>query len=586
MFYLPSLKKALCAVAVLCVLVALSAYAVVPSRGFMLPLVLGISLFVLTLAADLIISTLLLRGDPIYTLRRTTDLSLFCWAFWLVFIAIGVALSFSFGWLVWVKLCLLGFATIVTLRIIVFMATSTAAAWRRGLAVLLQPAFCLIVFLVFWGGVSNTVPLQVLPFIVIAPVIALAAGLLFFYPIERLGSKTYSISPIIPLFNAFIVDWVADLNAPLEKYFEDLGEDEDIDVSVLKFDSSKPKAAIIVPLVHPGPFKNVGSSLLPSLMKHEFEKEFGCDACTPLGVLGHERDLASQSQNHRIISQVIAASSNFKASSALASPFVRVTEGAASACCQIFGDTVLLCFTLAPKTTEDLPQELGRIVSEEAAKYGLKHAIVVNAHNSLTDIVDIEEHLDALRTVASKCLRKAVTQPTNQFMVGAVSVFPKEFSLKAGMGPGGITVIVVQVQEQKTAYVVIDGNNMISGFREKILAALGSAGLGESEVFTTDTHAVSAVVTGQRGYHPVGEVMDQEILIRYICDAAKEAEGNLDASSVGCLQLVVPQVRVIGEARLKSMTTFVDKGIQKVKQTLIPVFGLEGLILILLLVFL
>ena len=43
------------------------------------------------------------------------------------------------------------------------------------------------------------------------------------------------------------------------------------------------------------------------------------------------------------------------------------------------------------------------------------------------------------------------------------------------MGTGGITAIVVQVSKQKTAYVVIDGNNMISGLREKILAALTSA---------------------------------------------------------------------------------------------------------------
>ena len=81
-------------------------------------------------------------------------------------------------------------------------------------------------------------------------------------------------------------------------------------------------------------------------------------------------------------------------------------------------------------------------------------------------------------------------------MVGAATVFPKEFTLKDGMGTGGITAIVVQVEKQKTAYVVIDGNNMISGLREKILAALTSVGFDESEVFTTDTHAVSAIVTG------------------------------------------------------------------------------------------
>ena len=93
---------------------------------------------------------------------------------------------------------------------------------------MLQPTLCLIAFLVFWAGISGTIPLQVLPFIVISPVIALAAGLLFFYPIERLGRKTYSVSSIIPLFNAFIVNWVTDINAPLEKFFEDMGEDADI----------------------------------------------------------------------------------------------------------------------------------------------------------------------------------------------------------------------------------------------------------------------------------------------------------------------------------------------------------------------
>ena len=127
---------------------------------------------------------------------------------------------------------------------------------------------------------------------------------------------------------------------------------------------------------------------------------------------------------------------------------------------------------------------------------------------------------------------------------------------------------------------------MVSGLREKLLAALGAAGFNESEVFTTDTHAVSAIVTGRRGYHPVGEAMDQELLTRIIVDVAKRAEENLESSTAGCAQLIVPKVRAIGEERLKSMTTLVDRAIKKIKQTAIPVFALEGVILILILVFL
>jgi len=585
MFFLPSYKKSLLAIAVICIgIVGLSTFALFSSKGLTSGLTLGISLFALTLITDSVVSKVILKVDPIYLLRRTLVLSLFCWLLWLLFIAIGVALGFAFGSLLWIKLCLLGYAAVVTLRGVVLIATSSAAAWRKLVSVLLNPTLCIVAFLVFWAGISNASLIQVLPFLaflVISPIIGCLAVFLFLSSLDRLGQKTYSI-PSLPLFRAFMLNWVVGLNAPLEEIFEKTGQNADIEVTLLKFDSSKPKAAVILPLVHPGPFKNIGSSLLPSLLKHEFEKEFGCDACVPLGILGHELDLASQAQNHKIVSQVIA-SAKFKATADLASPFVKVTEGVATASCQIFGDTVFLSFTLAPKTTEDLPQELGRMVSEEAAKYGLKSAMVINTHNSINGIVDTEEYLDALQMSASKCLQKAVALPTERFMVGAATVFPKEFTLKDGMGTGGITAIVVQVEKQKTAYVVIDGNNMISGLREKILAALTSVGFGESEVFTTDTHAVSAVVTGRRGYHPVGEVMSHEVLTRCICDVAKKAEANLETSKAGCIHFVVPQVRVIGEARLQSMSILVDKAIQKAKQTLIPVFGLEGLFLILLL---
>jgi putative membrane protein len=582
LFFLPSFKKALVALAALCFVMGFSTLAVHPSQGLTGALVLGLSFFVLTLLADIAMNKIILRKDPIFSLRRTLILSLFGLIIWFAFAVVGVAIGFSFGYLLWVKLCLIGFAAILNLRIIVLIATSTAASWRKGISVLLQPTLCLTTFIFFWVGASSKFPiLQVLPFIVIAPIISFISVTLFFSSLERLSQKNYSMSSI-PLFRAFIVNWVTDQNAPLEKLLENMGQTASIEVSLLKFDASKPKAAIIVPHVHPGPFKNIGSSVLPSLLKYEFEKEYGGNACTPLGILGHELDLASQEQNHKIVSNVIE-SAKFEATANLASPFVRVTDGGATASGQVFGDTIYLSFTLAPETTEDLPQELGQYVSHEASKNGLKNAVVVNTHNSLTDVVDTQKHLNALQTAASKCIQKVVALPTKQFMVGGASVFPKEFSLKVGMGTGGITAIAIQVDNQKTCYVVVDGNNMVPGLREKILSALSSVGFNESEVFTTDTHAVTALVTRKRGYHPVGEVMDQELLTRYICEVAKKAEANLEVSNAGFTTFIVPRVKVIGEERLKSITLLVDKAIKRAKQILVPIFGLEGLFLVLLL---
>lgn len=582
MFFLPSYKKALLLVGVICIgIVGLSTFALFKTvEGLTNSLTLGLSLFIITIFLDIIMSKLIMKIDPIYILRRTIALSLFCWLLWGFFVILGVIFGAMFGLSWWIKLCLLGFGAVLTLRIIVFVATSSANIFRQLISAILQPYLCVAAFIVFSTSFSSAIITQALPFLIIAPLAASATVFSFLYMLDRLGKRVGM--PSLPLFRAFMLNWVVGLNAPLETLLEKMGENEDIEVTLLKFDSSKPKAAIIVPLVHPGPFKNIGSSLLPSLLKRDFEKKYGCDTCTPLGILGHELDLASQAQNHKIITQVIEAA-NFNATADLATPFVKVTENVATASCQIFGNTAFISFTVAPKTTEDLPQELGRIVREEAQKYGLNCALLVNAHNSIDDLNDVEDSLDALQIAASKCLQKAVSLPRKRFMIGSATIFPKEFTLKDGMGTGGITAIVVQVEKQKTAYIVIDGNNMITGLREKILSSLTSEGFEANEVFTTDTHAVSALVTGRRGYHPVGEVMNHDQLISQIINVAKAAVANIEDAKAGCMRLVVPQVRVIGKSRIESLSLLIDMALQRAKKTVVPFFALDGLILILLL---
>jgi len=583
MFFLPSFKKAVATLALICIGgVGLSTFALFPSvDGLVKSLFLGVSLFVAVLLADYILSKTALRSDPIYVLRRAAALSLFGLIIWLLFAVLGVVFGAFFGLWWWVKLCLFGFAAVLTFRAVVFISTSSEGVIQRLFSSLFSPFLCIAMFIVFWSFLDGAIPLQVLPFLVISPILGCSFAFLFVFLLDRFGRRTFGV-PSMSLFRAFMLNWVAGLNAPFEELLEQLGENEDIEVTLLKFDSHKPKAAIIVPLVHPGPFKNIGSSLLPSLLKRDFEQEFGCDTCVPLGLLGHELDLASQTQNQKIITQVID-SAKFSASAERATPFVKVTEGFATASCQVFGKTAFLSFTLAPKTTEDLPQELGRIVNEEAEKLGLECNVVVNAHNSIDDTVDVETSLSTLSELASKCLKKAVSLPSYAFEIGASTVFPKNFSLKDGMGSGGITAVVVKVAEQKTAYIVIDGNNMVSGLREKILSALKSTGFHESEVFTTDTHAVSAVVLGRRGYHPVGEVMNHDALTSYITEAAKTAEANLETCNAGCLRLVVPKVRVIGQARLESLSLLVDKALRWAKRVVAPIFVSEGVALIVLL---
>jgi putative membrane protein len=257
----------------------------------------------------------------------------------------------------------------------------------------------------------------------------------------------------------------------------------------------------------------------------------------------------------------------------------------ATACCQVFGDFVFLSFTLAPKTTEDLPQELGLFVQREAERHGLTCCVVVNAHNSIDGTTDVKEALDALKIVAVTCLDKAVSLRRLPFEIGAATVLPKEFGLKEGMGPGGITVVVVKVKGQKTAYVVIDGNNMVSELRERILSALHSIGIDEGEVFTTDTHSVNAIILNNRGYRPVGEAMSHENLIAHIKKATFAALSELEHVKAACRSMTIPDVKVIGEKQLETLCLLIDRALQKAKKVAVPIFATGGLFSMLILMF-
>lgn len=576
LFMLPSYKKSLLLLTLSCVCGGiLSTISLLPPfEALVKGLFLGFSLLLVNSAVDYIASMLILRQDRIYDLRRTTAFSFFCWVLWLFFIVVGVVISIPFG-LSWrIKLCLLGFSAVLILRLIVFNSTSSINYKRLITASLLQPLPCVIPFLLFWAEVDYFLASL---FLFSSLMVSLLSAFIFISLLNRVGKQTLGI-PSLSLFKAFLLNWIVGLNAPFEKFLEKLGEEQDVKISLMKFDALKPIAVIVVPSIHPGPFKNVGSSLLPSMIKTAIEKKLNCAACAPHGLLGHELDLASQIQNQKIINRAVE-SVNFKASEAKATPFIKVSNGLATACCQVFGKFAFLSFTLAPKTTEDLPQELGLFVHEEAEKNGLTHCVVVNAHNSINGVVNTQEALNALKEAAAICLEKAATLKLLPFEAGAATVMPREFSLEDGMGPGGITVVMVKVGEQKTAYVVIDGNNMVSGMREKILSTFQSMGVSGGEVLTTDTHSVNAIILSERGYHPIGEAIDHEKLIGYIKKATLAALSDLERAKAAARSITVPDVKVIGEEKLEALCLLADRTVQKAKEIVVPIFATTSLLL-------
>lgn len=143
--------------------------------------------------------------------------------------------------------------------------------------------------------------------------------------------------------------------------------------------------------------------------------------------------------------------------------------------------------------------------------------------------------------------------------------------------------MVVRVDSQTCAYITIDGNNMISGLREKILNALSKSGVDAGEVLTTDTHAVNAIVMTARGYYPLGEAISEEALIKHITLAVEEALKNMKTGATAWRVGTVPKVNVIGEKQIEELSLLADKALQRAKRTAIPLFAVAGVLLIALL---
>lgn len=583
LFMLPSYKNIILFSALFCLLGGLvSALSFSFSySGLVEGMLLVFSLFIATLLSNYFLHALVLKQEAIYDLRRTAALSLYCWVLWLIFIFMGSVTAAFFGSIWAVRLCLLGFSAVLILRFIVLYATSSLGYGRFFVASVFQPFSSIVPFMVLWSTITDIE--IVLLFSLYAIAVSLLSSFSFIYLLNRVGRQIVGV-PSLLILRAFLLNWITDLNAPFEALLERLSEEKDVEVLVVKFGDQKAEAIMAVPSVHPGPFKNVGSSFFPSMLKTALEQKFNCVACVPLSLLGHELDLASQSQNQKVISYVIN-SMDFKSFETKATPFIKVSNALATASCQIFGKSALIAFSLAPKTTEDFPQELGIYLRKEAEKHGFQSCIAINAHNSINGAINPKEALEALKTVAVACMEKAASLTKLSFKVGIATVLPKEFSLRDGMGFGGITAMVVEVGNQKAAYVVIDGNNMVSGLREKILLALNSLGIDEGEVFTTDTHSVNALTLNKRGYHPLGEVIEHEKLIGYIKEVTKAAIADLKPAKVGCCNVTIPKVMVIGQKPLEKLCLLPDKAVQRAKRIIVPIFGVTSLSLMLFLLF-
>ena len=102
-------------------------------------------------------------------------------------------------------------------------------------------------------------------------------------------------------------------------------------------------------------------------------------------------------------------------------------------------------------------------------------------------------------------------------------------SCKENVGEFGIRVLVTEVCGERTAYILIDGNNMLAGLRERILERIRSSfGITNAEILTTDSHALNTATA----FKFVG-ACDASAVESAVLDAVASAISDIEPVEVG-----------------------------------------------------
>ena len=414
-----------------------------------------------------------------------------------------------------------------------------------------------------------------------------SAGALFLHILDRHGERAVGMGAV-KLFRGFISDWLGEVTAPLEERLEEMSAKTDASAVVMVFThSAVPHGLVVVSDIHPGPFRRIGSSNIPYEIQVALERKTGALVMVPHGTSGHERDLASGRQRIKFITGILDRMS-FEGSSEKATTAIRRFSGCAQAICQVFDGTAIVILTCAPESMEDIPFDVGEEIRLKGKELGAEEVVVIDAHNSIGSLDEVPklqpEQLINLKLAAENALRDALRSEKSEFRFGASRVLPKGLGVREGLGPGGIAVSVVEVQHQKAAYITLDGNNMVKGLREQVREALMSV-VEEAEVVATDTHVVNGVSLIERGYHPVGEVGSLEDLFSSIRECTVEAVSRLEESSQSSRRIMVPDLLVIGEEKLRGLSMLVGTSVTLFRRLVfliyVPAILLAGLVFLL-----
>ncbi|WP_435127009.1 DUF2070 family protein [Halobaculum sp. D14] len=397
-------------------------------------------------------------------------------------------------------------------------------------------------------------------FVLLALTCALYAGAVwtFLYVVDRPWRNSLGVS-VLDFLRGFI-GHIAEGSRELEDFFEQLGEEAIVPVTVLAFRTpdGEEKARWVLPMIHPGPMGEIGGGNLPVRVAEQADGL----GFPPHATAGHDFNLVTEREVDVVIDAAHRAFDRIDYATE-ASESVRGESGEASILGQLFGDDALLVSTFAPAFADDVEYAVGLSAAAEARTTGVDDVLLADAHNSnnglegpdLGHVTPGSKRSFDMLQAARDAGERLAAAPRGDLSVGTAWE-RTDWRPADGVGPLGIRVMVTEVRDDTTAYVLVDGNNMDPGLRDRLVDAVVSDGVDDAEVLTTDTHVVNTV----EAENQVGAALDCDELEAVVTDLVADARADVEPVEAG-MATEHAEVTVFGNDRTETLASHANAAV-------------------------
>ncbi len=513
-------------------------------------LILGLIVITLTIFLDYF----LLRGTPLNKITKVFHISAFANLIWAIIMILGIASEILLN-KKWdsANYIIEGMSLSIGLRIGIFTSVFGAGIYKAIPLSLVQPLLFLFAFTPF--TFYNILVLNHLGYGFSLSLILI--GIVWSIVVDRSGRP--GIKSTFGLLQAFLIAWTENKADRMEQIVESNASLESIATFISKFKlGTSNEVSVILPDIHPGPFKPIGGSNLPYVLYTVYSG----NAIVLHSVSDHSFNIPSKEELEKYI-QTLSQATLSETSNVCTIP-VQIKIGEYTSTGIAFGKTAIVILSRAPAGMEDINTDLRLEVERYSKQLGFLNILLVDSHNAIGEHLPSKEEEKLLLT-AKQCLIKLKNTTQREFKIGYANLatIPSIDNLKEDMGQSGLSVIAIEVEG--TDYVIgwADSNNMDNELRDTIISKAKYNQVNILEICTSDTHSTSGK-RNRNGYYSLGEISNHDEISEKFLLLSKKSIENI-STAIFELSISKTYIKVMGKTQFDDYSSALDRSMNITK---------------------